>query len=350
MLALLALFVAVNGAGGDRLGEVSMEASPEVSVDRPTDADAVLTETSLRIKAELAAEGTTSRITVCAVDPLAGPADCPRDGTAASVALARIGDLTSIFVTSKLKSGLELRRQVRVNDADGGADATLLAVRAVELLRDLKVEVAVAGAGQGQDPEEPKPLEPFAQQPLQPASGPPRWHLVVGMSTLMIPWTNKPTFTPAAGLILGVAARMGQHALLVMEAAGPFANALPIAMDLNNPSADRQLYQGIARLSVRFGRTSALDGIYGAPMVGLSYMHLQLGASNLNGPDNQVTFAIYGFCVGYTKRVTRSVFLTAELDLELTPDVLVESKLTGTLTESGPFWAALNLSAAIPLF
>ncbi len=286
MLALLALLVAANGAGGepDVSPQVSPEVSPQVSIDWPTDADAVLTETSLRIKAELAAAGTASRIALCAVDPLAGPADCPRDGTAASVSLARSADVTSIFVTSKLKSGLELRRQVRVTDAEGGADATLLAVRAVELLRDLKVEVAVSSAGQGQDSEDPKPLEPFAQKELQQARGAPRWHLLVGGSTLMIPWTNQPTFAPAVGALVGLGARLSQHVLLVVEASGPFATSLLIRGRSERPITPiASSIRGSRGLSVRFGRRSAVEGVFGAPMVGLNYMHLQLDAPNLNG-------------------------------------------------------------------
>src|SRR6185312_13950442 len=137
MLALLALLLAAAGPG-----TALPPGSPVVSIDRPAQADAILAEASLRLRAELAASGYDSRIVSCDVDPLAGPADCPRDETVASISLARAADATSIFVSSKLKSGLELRRQVRVRNDDGGSDATLLAVRAVELLRDLQVTVA----------------------------------------------------------------------------------------------------------------------------------------------------------------------------------------------------------------
>jgi len=342
MLALIALLLAAATPGA-----ALPPGSPVVSIDRPAQADAILAEASLRLRAELAASGYDSRIVSCDVDPLAGPADCPRDETVASISLARAADATSIFVSSKLKSGLELRRQVRVRNDDGGSDATLLAVRAVELLRDLQVTVATAAAV---DSEDPRPLEPFAQ-PGAPGA-PPRWHLVAGGTTLMIPWSHR-SLTPAFGGLIGVGRRYGQHVLAIIQALGPFGAALPIAQQTGTPVlADRHLYQAIAGLSVRFGRVSGVEGLFGVAFAGASYMHLNLNATNLLGLTGQTLSPMIAIGVGYTLRVTKSFSLTAELDLDDTDDVRVAPKdeHDPLLTETGFVWVALNLTATIPLF
>ena len=50
---------------------------------------------------------------------------------------------------------------MHVEANEGGGDATLLAVRAVELLRDLQLEVAQVA----EDDEDPKPLELYNEPP-----------------------------------------------------------------------------------------------------------------------------------------------------------------------------------------
>ena len=58
---------------------------------RAADADPVLQETTLRLRPELAAAGYGSQLATCAVDPVAGPAACPRDTTLATISLAGRG-------------------------------------------------------------------------------------------------------------------------------------------------------------------------------------------------------------------------------------------------------------------
>ncbi|HXU61539.1 MAG TPA: hypothetical protein VN962_07565, partial [Polyangia bacterium] len=218
--------------------------------------------------------------------------------------------------------------------------------RAVELLRDLQVTVATAAAV---DSEEPRPLEPFAQ-PGPP--GPARWHLVAGGSTLMIPWTHRST-TPSFGGLIGVGRRYGQHVLAIVQAAGPFGASLAIAhQDGTSVLADRHLYQAIAGLSIRIGRVSGVEGLFGAAFAGASYTHLNLNALNLNGLTGHALSPMIAIGVGYTVRVTKSFSITAELDLDDTDDVRVGPKddKAPILTESGFVWMALNLTATVPLF
>jgi hypothetical protein len=321
---------------------------PLVSVDRAPDADPLVEETALRIRSELAAAGYGSRLASCAVDPAAGPADCPRGGTLASISVARAGGATSIFVTSKLRSGLELRRQVRVRDQEGGADARLLAVRAVELLRDLQVEVAFAL--EAQDPEDPKPLEPFAQPP---PPGPSPFHLLAGAAVLEVPWSDKPGPDPTLGAVLGLAEQLGPRTLAAVEAAGPFAGTLPIASSDTVPGRfDRRVYQAVGRLALRVGPRSPLDGPFAVLFAGVSYVHLTLNAPNLYGPSGQGFSPLAGAGMGYAARVTSRLSVSAELDVEASRDLVIDSKRdtagnSTLLAESGFVWVTLNVTAAI---
>jgi hypothetical protein len=140
--------------------------------------------------------------------------------------------------------------------------------------------------------------------------------------------------------------------LATIDAAGPFAAALPIAQQTGNTVfEDRALYQAIGRLSIRVGQVSAVDGLFGAAFAGASYIHVQLNADNLSG-NGTVVSPIVGIGFGYTRRIMTSLLMTAELDVVDAPDVQVldRDKNVGVLTETGHYWMALNVSAALPLF
>src|SRR5947209_7199654 len=83
----------------------------------------------------------------------------------------------------------------RVQAEDGGGDATLLAVRAVELLRDLQLEVAQVA----DDDEDPTPLEPFSGGAGSTGS---RWYLWGGGAVLLVPWTTSSSFDVAPGALV----------------------------------------------------------------------------------------------------------------------------------------------------
>ncbi len=315
-----------------------------VTIERPADADSVLQETTSRLRPELAAAGYASQVATCAVDPLAGPAACPRDNTASTISLARANGTTSIFVTSRLRSGRDLRRQVRVRPEDGGGDATLLAVRAVELLRDLQVEVAQVA----EDDEDPKPLEQFKEPP---DSRPSRWHLIGGATTLFIPWTNRSAFVPGVGGLLGVGARFGHRVMAVIDAAGPFAMQVPIGVPdfPNGPATPRQLYQAVARLSLRIGRRSPLEGPFATVCAGVGYMTLQLDPLVSTVSTTKFVPALVGLGVGYSTHVTPALAVTADVDLIGAPTLEIQTMDGRPLTRSSAVWLAVNLTAALAL-
>jgi hypothetical protein len=341
MLGLLA--AALLAVAGSPAPEPAAS-GPVVMIERPAGADPVLQETSLRLRAELAAAGYSSRMATCAVDPLAGPADCPRDETLASISLARANDTTSIFVTSRRRSGLELRRQVRVQAQDGGGDATLLAVRAVELLRDLQLEVAQAA----HDDEDPKPLEPFTEPP---ASTGPRFYLMGGAEMLFTPWANTSHDFPALGGVVGLGARLGQRFLLIVDGAGPFAITLPIGSPIvaSGPRTQRNVYQAIGRLALRVGGRSGVEGPFATFFAGAVYMDVQLDPLVSNGPG-QVLSPLVGFDIGYTVRITPSLIVAGEVELIDSPwKIEIDDRTRQSLTDSSYGWVAVNVTAALGL-
>ena len=125
MLGLLAAAL-LAAAGSPATG--APPTPPAVTIARPADADAVLQETTSRLRPELAAAGYGSQVATCAVDPMTGPTACPRDQTLAIISLARANGTTSIFVTSRLQNGRELHRHVQVEAENGGGDATLVRI------------------------------------------------------------------------------------------------------------------------------------------------------------------------------------------------------------------------------
>ncbi len=349
MLALLAAaLLAAGGSPPTAAGDTT------VMIERPADADRVLQETTLRLRRELVAAGYGSEVVTCPVDPAAdASADaCPRDQTSAVISLARDVGATSILVTSRLRSGRELRRHVRVPNEDGGGDATLLAVRAVELLRDLQLEVAQVAAG---DDEDPRPVELDKES----APGVPlRWYLWAGGSMLFIPWTtystvglaNASPIGPAPGCEVGVGIQVNDQVMLVADAVGPFAASLPLGAPSRTdaPYSDRSVYDVVARLALRLGTRSATQGLFSQVFVGLSYMYADLDSSISNNSRSALA-PMVGGGPGYTLQVTRTLLASLDLEVAAAPDLRIVTQQADLQAKSGMFRAFLNLTAAVRL-
>jgi len=348
---MLVLLAAALLAAGGSLSTAASPESPTVMIERPADADPVLQETTSRLRRELAAAGYGSEVATCAVDPASGAGACPRDQTStrAAISLAHAGGATSIFVTSRLKSGRELQRHVRVPSEEGGDDATLLAVRAVELLRDLQVEVAqVAG-----DDEEPKPVEldkgSAAPRPL-------RWTLWAGGSLLVVPWTTNTTSTtspavgPATGCEVGLGVQVNDQVMVVLDAAGPFATSLPLGApkSADGPYSDRTVYDVVARVALRLGTRSAVQGMFTKVFVGLSYTYAELDPS-ISGSSRSALLPMVGGGPGYAFQITPRLLASIDLEIVGITNLRIENKLRSVLAESGIFRGFLNLTAAVRL-
>ena len=75
----------------------------------------------------------------CPPNAAGDPGACPDAAAPATISLTRDDGIVEIGVRTILPDGLELSRHVRVLARDGGDDPSVLAVRAVELLRDLRL-------------------------------------------------------------------------------------------------------------------------------------------------------------------------------------------------------------------
>jgi hypothetical protein len=315
-----------------------------VMIQRADDDEEVVLEASLRLKSELAVAGYTGQIVACTIDPAKGPVDCPQKEAQDSISLTRVEGASSIFATSVLPGGRRWQRWLRVPDADGGNDATLLAVRAVELLKDVQLHLATSNV----DPEEPTPLEPFAQAPPPRPSG---WVFAAGFSALTTPWRTQVPFFPVLGANLGAGRLLGSRMLVMIQACGPYLTYLPIATESSQPGPqDRPFFQVQALASARASWSSPRTGPFAAMRLGLRFMHVQLGAANLNGPSDSAVLAMAGVGVGWALPLSRRVFTSLEVHLDISPSVQVVDNTQPTpivLDATGPWSGGLELTLAI---
>src|SRR3954452_20236605 len=140
--------------------EAAPPTSSIVAVRRPPPGDAVLGEAGSRLRSELAAMGLEGQFVDCPPTET-DSGGCPDAAATATISLARRDDgIIEIGVRTMLPDGLELSRHIRVLARDGGEDPAVLAVRAVELLRDLRLTARPPASprpgGPARDDEEPK--------------------------------------------------------------------------------------------------------------------------------------------------------------------------------------------------
>jgi hypothetical protein len=142
--AWAALACAAGGAWAAPTGAhaaTATNATGAVAVIRAPVGDSVLEEASLRLRSELDAAGTSNRLIDCSGPGNPEPHDCPDASAVARISLFREEGIATLQVLASLPDGLELRRHVRVPAEMGGSDPSVLAVRAVELLRDLYLDI-----------------------------------------------------------------------------------------------------------------------------------------------------------------------------------------------------------------
>ena len=141
LLVMLAAVVGTNAAHAAPAAgaTVAVPAVTKVTVVDPPADDRILVEAGLRIRAELDAANLSNRALTCAGG--IGSAACDATASAAAIALSRQDGLATIRVIATLPDGYELHRLIRVPPPAGGDDPAVLAVRAVELLRDIYLDV-----------------------------------------------------------------------------------------------------------------------------------------------------------------------------------------------------------------
>ncbi|HEY6477189.1 MAG TPA: hypothetical protein VI456_11455 [Polyangia bacterium] len=287
-----------------------------VAVVRPATPDPLLQEASSRIRSELAASGLESRLVDCA-EPTEAP--CPGPDAAAAIALGRRDGVVEIDVRAFLPDGFELARHVRVLDRDGGQDPSVLGVRAVELLRDLRLNAqrrAPPGPPKpAEDPEEPKiPLPP---------PPPPRWRVSTGVAALGAPPTGKPGFGPSLGAALRGAAILDPRLVTVLTIAGPFDTAF------STTDEQASLIQALATLELRYRFPARVVQPFVAVLTGINYLRETLTSpattDALTPALSTAWVPLFGAGGGVSYDLGERFSIVAEAEIFATaPDVLVE--------------------------
>jgi hypothetical protein len=289
-----------------------------VAIRRPPSGDAVLGEAGSRLRSELAAMGLEGQIVDCPpTETDSGAGGCPDAAATATISLARRDDgIVEIGVRTILPDGLELSRHIRVLARDGGDDPAVLAVRAVELLRDLRLTARRPApprpGGPARDDEEPK-LPP-------PPPVPPRWHLSTGVAVLGSPRADQPGVGPASGPAIGAGAVIGPGLSIAASLAGPFDASLgPI------DGRTATLLQALATLELRFRLRIGQLEPFAAVLTGVDYLRCTLPAtSRLPASSSSAWVPLFGVGGGLTWSFRTRFYASAEATAFVTqPDMLV---------------------------
>jgi hypothetical protein len=155
----------------------AQEAVTQVTVLRPSGADVALAEIATRAWAELNAGGVPARLLDCPVAPAPCPVEAPAQGrNAISLRTFRLADetITEAALTPAGRDRPTVRRSLTVDD-QAEADPKVMAIRAVELVNAMLLQVDAAsaegasGIRRGVDPEDPgqhwKPEKAVVEHP-----------------------------------------------------------------------------------------------------------------------------------------------------------------------------------------
>jgi hypothetical protein len=315
-----------------------------VAVLRPVTADPLLHEASSRIRSELAASGLPSQLVDCG-EPTEVP--CPGPEAFAAIALGRRDGVVEIDVRAFLPDGFELARHVRVLDRDGGQDPEVLAVRAVELLRDLRLNVQRRAP-----PGPPKPATD-AEEPQIPLPPPPpsRWWLSTGVGTLSAPRTNQPGVWPALGATLAAGMIVAPRWATVLTFAGPFNSAFGAPVD----NGQATLLQALATVELRYRFSPRVVRPFVSVLSGINYLRENLtdpNASSGRAPSLTTAWVpLFGGGGGISCEFGKRFSAGAEAEIFATaPPVLVEGYNQTVMARTGApsIFVAADLSLAFP--
>jgi hypothetical protein len=248
-LGILLATRAASAAGNAR-ATVAVPAVTKVTVVDPPADDRILVEAGLRIRSELDAAGLSNRALTCAGG--VGSAGCDATASAAAIALSRQDGLATIRVIATLPDGYELHRLIRVPPPAGGDDPAVLAVRAVELLRDIYLDI-------------PRDF-PHREAPKPPLESPPvvarveasdlsvgRKPMRVFLGAAML--GGRQGLGPAIAPVLGVAFPIRLGLSLSATAAGPFERLVGDAQT-GTASTTQALAMVGGRYELEFGHVS----------------------------------------------------------------------------------------------
>jgi hypothetical protein len=293
----IALVIAA-GAGGARAADSDRPpGASSVAVIRPPPGDPVLDEASARIQLEMAAVGNQSRLVDCPHPEAPGASQCASLSSAVRIWLSREEGTVFIQVVAALPDGLELRRHVRVAPSDGGEDPSVLAVRAVELLRDIYLDVPRVS---------PPPAVATAAPPLALATPPASPSVITarvsgGIGML----SGRDGLGPSAAPLFALGESFPHHLMANALLAGPFANSLGDATSTR---------QWIVMFALRYELGMARARPFVTAATGLHYITASFAGSSTSMPGGTSSSVapLLGGGVGLSVRIASWLFVSAE--------------------------------------
>ena len=161
-LAVASVMAMGARAAGAATAAPSFPVVGSVAIVAPGPPDPVVTEAVSRLRFELNVVGLASHTVSCSDVAAADARACSRAGRvdsvpseqkamatgqpAASIVVAREDGVVTLEVIERLSNGSKFFRLVYVPAAEGGKDPAVLAIRGVELLRDVHLDVERTGA------------------------------------------------------------------------------------------------------------------------------------------------------------------------------------------------------------
>ena len=225
-----------------------------------------------------------------------------------------------------LPDGYELHRLIRVSGPAGGDDPSVLAVRAVELLRDIYLDIPREFPNRDQAKRQPAPPAAVAARP--PIAPFEELQLRIFLGAAML--SGQRGLGPAVAPVIGVAVPIGRGLSLSGAAAGPFDRLVGDAMTGTATTRQALATFGV-RYELHFGRVSPFatlaTGVHhiraeGNPIQGMNQIALSENA----------TVPLVAFGAGIAVWLRRWLAATAQLEAFYTQpmtDVIVSGAPVG---------------------
>lgn len=330
-----------------------------VGILAPDTSDPIIAEAVARLRAELHLAGLENELIDCEAAQDARACSDERtdvpDGEAvtpaaratragverAIIALAREDGVVTIEVIERLRNGSKFFRLVYVPARDGGDDPAVLAVRGVELLRDLHMDVE---RNRATAPAAPAAPPVVANAPGPPPATPGPWRISALAGLLQ----GRDGLGPRVGPVLGVSRAFGRRWAVGLLASGPYFQDLGAA-DTTDHTTSRQ---ELALLRVR--GELALERA--RPFAVVSGGALHLAAQGYSDDPTALTHgrslwsALFGAGVGFSFGLSEFIDVVAEADvLAAIPAGRIEIRSEVVATAGAPSGLfQLGLSVALP--
>ena len=332
-----------------------------VGILAPDTGDPVLTEAVSRLRAELHLVGLEGQLIDCDGEGAQDARACSDERTPAPeaetppsatrsaragvehalIALAREDGVVTIEVIERLRNGSKFFRLVYVPSRDGGDDPAVLAVRGVELLRDLHMDVERSRAAE----PPPVPAAPVVVTPPPPPAARPGPWRVSALAGLL---QGRDGLGPRVGPVLGVSRAFGGRWTAALLASGPYFQDLGAPGTTDYTSSRQEMALLGVRGALLIGRVHPFATVSG----GALHLVAQGHSSDLTALTRRRTLwsALLGAGVGAAFALTGFIDVVAEADvLAALPagQIKVHDAVVGTSgAPSGLF--QLGLSAVLP--